>query len=125
MPKVEDFPPIAQKAIKAQDGDAPAPGIETQKKKVGFFERLTGRRNSSESKPEIVRDKEPSMTGPKDKGAEAAAEPANRHKAAGELPSRAQLGRTAGQPKPSRSQQVSHEDGGDLEIPAFLKRQAN
>ena len=125
MPKMEDFPPVAQKAMKAKDGDEPAPGIETQKKKVGFFERLTGRKNTKSAEPEISRDKEPTMTTTKDTETDVSNDPAVRHKAGGEVASRARLSRTAGTPKPSGKQVTANDENEDLEIPAFLKRQAN
>jgi len=125
MPKVEDFPPVAQKAMRASQSDEPQPGVETQKKKVGFFERLTGRRGAKAAEPEIVRDKEPSLIKPNDTAAEVSADPAERHKAAGQAASKTRLNRTAGAPKPAGNQVAMQEENGDLEIPAFLKRQAN
>jgi cell division protein FtsZ len=125
MPKIEDFPQVAQKAMKGKDSGEPAPGIETQKKKVGFFERLTGRKSARAAEPEIVRDKEPKMNKQPDAGAQASASPAGRHKASGEMPTRTQLSRAAGTPKPSSNPVSVNEENDDLEIPAFLKRQAN
>jgi cell division protein FtsZ len=40
MPKVEELPMVAQKAIKAQNGETPAMGLAAHKRKVGFLERL-------------------------------------------------------------------------------------
>ncbi|MFQ5626427.1 MAG: hypothetical protein ACE5FM_07235, partial [Methyloligellaceae bacterium] len=125
MPKVEDFPPHAQMAMKAQEGDEPKAGIEAQKKKAGFFERLTGRRNAKVSEPEIVRDKEPGLKAPDDNAASAAGEPAGRHKAAVQAPAKSRLSRAAGTPKPSDAQVAIQDENEDLDIPAFLKRQAN
>ena len=125
MPKVEDFPPHAQKAIKAREGDESKAGVETQQKKVGFFERLTGRRNAKNSEPEIVRDKEPSLKAPEDKAATATGQPADRHKAAVQAPVKSRLSRAAGTPKRSGAQVAMQEENEELDIPAFLKRQAN
>ena len=122
MPKAEDFPPHAQKALKEREGNQDKAGPEAQKEKVGFFERLTGRRGAKASEPEIVRDNEPSLGAPEDM---AAGKPAGRHKAAAPTPSKSRLGRAAGTPKPSSGQVAMQEENGDLEIPAFLKRQAN
>ncbi len=124
MPKIEDFPQVVQKAMQEKGSDEPAPGIESQKKKVGFFERLTGRK-SARAETEIVRDKEPQLKKQPDAGAKASANPAGRHKASGEMPTRTQLSRAAGTPKPSGNMVSAHEENEDLEIPAFLKRQAN
>jgi cell division protein FtsZ len=125
MPKVEDFPAVAQKAMRASQTDEPQEGVRAQKKKVGFFERLTGRRSASPAEPEIVRDKEPSLGKSKDAGSEASADPAERRKAAGQPASKSRLSRTAGVPKPAGNQVAMQEENGDLEIPEFLKRQAN
>jgi cell division protein FtsZ len=40
MPKVEELPMVAQKAIKAQNGEAQAGGLAAHKRKAGFLERL-------------------------------------------------------------------------------------
>ena len=125
MPKVEDFPPIAQQAIKGSKDEGESHGVETQKKKVGFFERLTGRRGAKADEQEVSRDQEPTLKPVQASGAESAPLPATRHKASVEVPSRTQLNRTAGVAKPSTANQTGQEDGEDLEIPAFLKRQAN
>lgn len=125
MPKKEDFPPVAQKAMQGQASGEPAPGIETQKKKAGFFERLTGRKSAKSSEAEIVRDKEPNMNKQSETGVQASVAPAGRHKASSEMPTRTQLNRAAGVPKPSGNQVSAAEENEDLEIPAFLKRQAN
>lgn len=125
MPKTEDFPPHAQKALQKPEDDQPKAGLEAQKAKVGFFERLTGRRSAKASKPEIVRDNEPSLEVSEDKADSAAGKPAGRHKAAVQAPSKSRLGRAAGTPKPSPGQVVMQEENEDLDIPAFLKRQAN
>ncbi|MDA7947634.1 MAG: cell division protein FtsZ [Hyphomicrobiaceae bacterium] len=125
MPKIEDFPPVAQRAMKAQEGEQPEAGIKEQKKKVGFLERLTGLGGSKKKKPEIVRDKEPAMNAPKPVAAEATAQSAGHHKAAGESTSRKRISRAAGTPKPAANQTPVQQENADLEIPAFLKRQAN
>lgn len=124
MPKIEDFPQVAQKAMQEKGSDEPAPGIETQKKKVGFFERITGRK-SAKAESEVVRDKEPQLKKQSDAGVQASVNPAGRRKASGEMPSRAQLSRAGGTPKPLGNTVSAHEENEDLEIPAFLKRQAN
>ena len=42
MPSVNDLPAVAQKEIRAKQGDSPEVGLAAQKRKIGFFERLTG-----------------------------------------------------------------------------------
>ncbi len=125
MPKVEDFPAVAQKAIRASENNEPQEGIEAQKKKVGFFERLTGRRKAKSAEPEIVRDNEPSLVKTTDSAPEASVDSAERHKAAVQPASKSRLSRTAGMPKQAGNQVAMQEENGDLEIPEFLKRQAN
>ncbi|MEM7191566.1 MAG: cell division protein FtsZ, partial [Pseudomonadota bacterium] len=50
MPNVEELPVVAQKALQAKAGTPAAMGLDAQKKKVGFLERLAkvGRGKSSE-----------------------------------------------------------------------------
>jgi cell division protein FtsZ len=42
MPNVEEFPLPVQNEIKARSGEGAPVGLQAQKKKVGFLERLTG-----------------------------------------------------------------------------------
>ncbi|WP_342018560.1 hypothetical protein [Methyloceanibacter superfactus] len=55
MPNVEELPIVAQKAIKAQNGEAPQAGLAEQKRKVGFLERLAnvgrGRKDTEAEMP--------------------------------------------------------------------------
>jgi cell division protein FtsZ len=65
MPKVEELPLVAQKEIKAKTGQAPAIGLEAQKKKVGFFERLASvGRSFAESDEEMPAKREPAFDRP-------------------------------------------------------------
>lgn len=125
MPKVEDFPPIAQKAMQGTQDDGESHGVEKQKKKVGFFERITGRSKAKQEESQVRRDNEPALTATSATKVESTATPAARHKASVEAPTRNQLNRNAGTAKPSAAAQVVQEESEDLEIPAFLKRQAN
>ncbi len=102
IPAVEDFPPIAQKQIAAQQGRIENIAEHSARKKKGLFERLAsvglGRRDDPVADP-----KEPVMSV---RPAKAQAAPQSRT---------AQL-------------QVQIDPGLDddqLEIPAFLRRQAN
>ena len=55
MPNVEELPMVAQKAIKAQAGEAPPAGLAEHKRKVGFLERLAnvgrGRKDNDAEMP--------------------------------------------------------------------------
>ncbi len=136
MPKVEDFPQVAQAALKAGSGkEKPEEtGIRAQKKKLGFFERLTGVGRRAE-KVAITRDHEPDLEKPVKrapqprgmKPAKAEASVSKGAPAAGTRPkvTKTRLAREAGTPKQgSKSVSIQQEDE-NLEIPAFLRRQAN
>jgi cell division protein FtsZ len=66
MPNVEEFPLPVQNEIKARTGAAPVPGLAEQKKKIGFFERLTGvaRQRKDDSAP-VPEKREPEFAAPK------------------------------------------------------------
>jgi cell division protein FtsZ len=64
MPKVEELPLVAQKEIKAKTGQAPAIGLEAQKKKVGFFERLANVGKSFAESEEVPAKREPEFDRP-------------------------------------------------------------
>ena len=119
IPKVEDLPAVAQKEIAAKNGEASEQGIAAQKKKIGFFERLTGLGSSnSASRPRITREQEPPM--------EVA------QKAEAELPELKATGTDGPQlpmiERKAHKQLVNangEDDQEELEIPAFLRRQVN
>jgi len=122
IPKVEDLPVVAQKEIAAKNGEAPELGIEAQKKKIGFFERLTSvGRSSTASRPRITRKEEPPME----------VEP----EVEAELPELKATGTDGPQiaaiePKTPKAPKAAPppqpvEDQEELEIPAFLRRQVN
>jgi cell division protein FtsZ len=138
MPNVEELPVVAQKALRAQGGEAPPVGLAAQKRKVGFLERLAnvgrGRKDGDaempsklepefgqrRAAPESPRSEAPRLETPAprsvriDRPREAAApEPT----------------RIEPQPRPARAMAQpalagSYEED-DLEIPAFLRRRAN
>ena len=115
MPTVDELPIPVQQQIHAQtSGEAPHHGVEKQKRRAGFLERLAnvgrGRRSEDEEPPAAA---EPRLA------------PARR-----QVPTprpftapEQQIARPAG-PMPSKA--AAHEVEDDqLEIPAFLRRQAN
>lgn len=51
MPDMEELPVTGQKQLRAYEAPASSHGIEAQKKKVGFFERITGRGKREEPVP--------------------------------------------------------------------------
>ncbi|MDH3580592.1 MAG: cell division protein FtsZ [Hyphomicrobiales bacterium] len=131
MPKAEEFPEIIQNELRAQSEskESDEKGIRAQKKKIGFFERLTGGRRNKE--PEITRESEPQLDSapkakskPKPVAAPAAKAPSPAAAGPAKV-SKARLTRGAGTPKQTSAPVNVEADGEDLEIPAFLKRQAN
>ncbi|MGD9869241.1 MAG: cell division protein FtsZ [Hyphomicrobiales bacterium] len=118
MPQVEDFPDIVQNEMKARRGELPEIGLQAQKKKVGFFERLKGgiggrgQADESEQRP-----REPVMETPK--------APAARHSASATPESRARIARTAGTAKAAQPGKIRMAEEDELEIPAFLRRQSS
>ena len=106
MPAIEDFPPQVKRQIEAQQGRIESIAEHAQKKKPGLFQRLAsvglGRKDDPPAQPSL---REPSI----------AMQPAPRPQ---------MQPRTQPQPQaPQLSEQQLDDD--QLEIPAFLRRQAN
>lgn len=60
MPKVEELPMVAQKAIQAQNGETQAEGLAVHKRKAGFLERLANvGRGRKDEDAEMPTKKEP------------------------------------------------------------------
>jgi len=135
MPDVEDFPPIAQREIQAQAQAEEEIGARAQTKKAGFFERLAsvglGKRD-----PETVAEEMPAASVPQTpaeqpmpQAAPAAAAP----QPAAAAPQPAANVEPIGNPQSPQSEHpfLQAVDAGqnieedELEIPAFLRRQAN
>jgi cell division protein FtsZ len=98
MPATEDFPPIAQRQIAAQQSRIENIADAAAKKKRGLFERLAGvglARKADPVEPQLTQRAEPRMAPEQQRSA----------------------------PPPPVVQQALDDD--QLEIPAFLRRQAN
>jgi cell division protein FtsZ len=138
MPSIEELPIVAQKEIKASSGKAPDYGIATQKKKVGFFERLAnvgmGRASRREEEPMVLR-QEPEFGEPRQLATPLQTEAAA---PASSAPKGLKIERPRDPVPPAKRLEVqprvavvescaekneSSEDD-DLEIPAFLRRRA-
>jgi cell division protein FtsZ len=66
MPNVEEFPVTVQNELKARAGGGQAQGLAEQKRKVGFFERLTGvTRPRKEEDGAMAEKREPEFAAPK------------------------------------------------------------
>ncbi len=118
MPSVDDFPPIAQQEIVAKTAQKEGAERNEPKKRGGFFDRLTSvglglkeksLRPAAEDKP---RDQAPRRTEPEFSG-----KPMSPEQVSVEMPRR--LGETL------EAMAAREPDEERLEIPAFLRRQAN
>lgn len=107
MPAIEDFPPQVKKQIEAQQSRIETIADQAQKKKPGLFQRLAsvglGRKDDPSAAPA---QREPSI----------AMQPAPQRQAAQARPHA---------PAPAAHHHEQHLDDDQLEIPAFLRRQAN
>jgi cell division protein FtsZ len=144
MPSLEDLPIVAQNEIKARAGQPPAVGLDAQKKKVGFLERLAnvGRlRKDPDAEMPAKREPEfgqsfsaraaetpkPQAARPQPQGPGAAPKGLRIERPRGELAQPAVPKRAEMTPKPVELAEAAPESHGedDLEIPAFLRRRAN
>ncbi len=107
MPAIDDFPPQVKKQIEAQQSRIESIADHAQKKKPGLFQRLAsvglGRKDDPPAAPA---QREPSI----------AMQPA---------PQRPSLQPRVQAPAPQPQAPEQHLDDDQLEIPAFLRRQAN
>ena len=142
MPNVEELPIVAQKALQAKAGESDAVGLDAQKRKVGFLERLAnvGRGNKDED-AEMPSKMEPDFAPPPVAGRPTAQPPAPSAVRVGEPANMAAApNNMAAAPKPKRLQvqprvvagsaaaalaPVESLEDEDLQIPAFLRRRAN
>lgn len=113
MPAVEDFPPIAARQLRAREGEVEEVGVAAQKKRAGFFERLANVGLGRKEEPKPAEPIEPSFgASPSERPAQA---PAAQRDGAGSSP---YLKAIDGLAEPEFEDDT-------LEIPAFLRRQAN
>ncbi|MGH6735817.1 MAG: cell division protein FtsZ [Methyloceanibacter sp.] len=140
MPNVEELPIVAQKALKAQNGEAPSVGLAAQKRKIGFLERLAnvGRGRSKDQDAEMPAKLEPEfgqrrvapeMPRPEAPRVETPAPRAVRIERPSVEGLNAAPRRVEPQPRLAKAEvaasQAESYDEDDLEIPAFLRRRAN
>ncbi|MGI9384970.1 MAG: cell division protein FtsZ [Methyloligellaceae bacterium] len=141
LPSIEDLPIVAQNELKARAGEAPEQGLAAQKKKVSFLERLAGvNRGRKSPEPEMVDKREPNLDSPnldvpeldaQKKQPVAQPEVAKIATLASVEPTAPAPARTAAplqtrsSPPPIPGRRPSNHDEEHLEIPAFLRRQAN
>ncbi len=137
MPKVEDFPPIAQRQMEAHHSGMPQP--EQERGPLGLIRRLAGvglgrreeeaappprqpapqQRPAQQQRPKGQPQRPPQQAAPQ-QGEYAKRPPQPRPAAQDYRPRQAELDKH-GRPLPRDARQIDDE----LEIPAFLRRQAN
>jgi len=129
MPRVDELPLPAQNQIRAQRGEPPVEQAQPDKKRMTLLQRLAhvGRREEPEAEP--ARREQPSMRAPERRAPEPRYHPDQRPVVGGH-PGEA-VSEFAKRPQtrpvmevPSRPAPQRDEDD-HLEIPAFLRRQAN
>ncbi len=124
MPSVSDLPAVAQKEIQAKTGQSPEVGLAAQKRKIGFFERLTGgARSEKHSENNDLKKKEPNLEAVLERPA---GPPRSKPNVASDNAKAEEL-RKASPRADQRRPTTGHKpvDDDELEIPAFLRRQAN
>jgi cell division protein FtsZ len=107
MPAVEEFPPIAQRQIAASQSRVEQIAEHANRKKRGIFERLAG--VGLNRKDDVPAQKEPELT--------------TRPEAKSPQPETQQQQNSRATPAAAHSETIYDDD--QLEIPAFLRRQAN
>ncbi|MDJ0512402.1 MAG: cell division protein FtsZ [Methyloceanibacter sp.] len=148
MPSVEELPRVAQQALQAKAGEGDSAGLNAQKKKVGFLERLASvGRGKKDEDAEMSPKMEPDFAPTPVAGRPAPRPPAPPAAVAQAQAPQAQAPRSLTvQPMPSHQNpaprrleaqpRVAHAQAAavaqveslgddDLEIPAFLRRRAN
>ena len=139
MPNVEELPLVAQKALQAKAGENGSVGLDAQKRKVGFLERLANvGRGKKDEDAEMPSKMEPDFA-----PTPVAGRPAPRPQAPQTLSVQPPANRVAApapkrieaQPQPQPrvlhgqvAAAIAHVESlgdDDLEIPAFLRRRAN
>ncbi|MBP2149918.1 MULTISPECIES: cell division protein FtsZ [Xanthobacter] len=138
MPRVDELPLPAQNQIRAQRGEPPVEQAQPDKKRMTLLQRLAHVGRREEPEPEPARREQPSMRAPErrpeqqrpDPRAESRGEPRD---ARPTMPSRGgepPVSEFAKRPPMRPAAEVPsrpgpHHDDDQLEIPAFLRRQAN
>ncbi len=124
MPSVSDLPAVAQKEIQAKTGQSPEVGLAAQKRKIGFFERLTGgARSEKNNENNELKKKEPNLEAVLERPA---GPPRSKQASASDSAKGEELRKVSPQTE-QRRPTAGHKpvDDDELEIPAFLRRQAN
>ncbi len=130
MPRVDELPLPAQNQIRAQRGEPPVPQPQPDKKRMTLLQRLAnvGRREE-EPAAEPAHREQPAMRGQDPYAAPEHDYRGDARPTLGRPEAHAEYGkRPQGRPMsevPSRPAPQRHDEDDQLEIPAFLRRQAN
>ncbi|MBL4757829.1 MAG: cell division protein FtsZ [Rhizobiales bacterium] len=120
MPRTEELPVPAQNQLRALQGEAPSQGLAAQQKKTGFLSRLASvgisRREPEEETVRAAAPQEPQLQERAAPAAPAPVKPAPAAVPMGNVETRRIAGSSDGPPEMEDDR---------LEIPAFLRRQAN
>lgn len=124
MPSVNDLPAVAQKEIRAKEGASPEVGLAAQKRKIGFFERLTGGGKAEKNiDNKELQKNEPNLDGSLERPAGPPRPKPNLAPVDAKSEEERKVAPMPGQRRPAAGQKPVDDD--ELEIPAFLRRQAN
>jgi cell division protein FtsZ len=130
MPRVDELPVPAQNQLRAMQGRPPEQGLEAHQKKAGFLSRLASvgisrrsKDDEAEAETPSARREEPGMRQSTDPGQQAPVNPAPR----APVETRARVDGRGLETKRivDPAERTSEADNEQLEIPAFLRRQAN
>jgi cell division protein FtsZ len=129
MPRVDELPLPAQNQIRAQRGEPPVEQAQPDKKRMTLLQRLAHVGRREEPEPEPVRREQQTMRAPERRPAEPRYQ--DQRPVAGGRPAEA-VSEFAKRPQtrpvmevPSRPAPQRGDDDDHLDIPAFLRRQAN
>jgi cell division protein FtsZ len=132
MPNIEEFPIPAQNEVRARSGETAPIGLQAQKKKVGFLERLAGvARSRKVEEPTATPKREPDFGQPKTvpmpvRSIGTAPKGLRIERPAGDATVNALALKIEAQARPTpKDIRPESEAEDDLEIPAFLRRRAN
>ncbi len=130
MPRIDELPVPAQNQLRAMQGRPTEQGLEAHQKKAGFLSRLAsvgisrrGKDDEAETEMPNVRREEPGMRQGTSPSREAPVNPAPREPV--EAQARAENHDLERKRIADPAEGTSEADNEQLEIPAFLRRQAN
>ncbi|MDI4666398.1 cell division protein FtsZ [Xanthobacter autotrophicus] len=130
MPRVDELPLPAQNQIRAQRGEPPVEQPQPDKKRMTLLQRLAHVGRRDEPEPESQRRDQPSMRAPERRPADPRTETRDVRPTLPGRPGEPPVSEFAKRPPTRPAAEVPsrpgpHHEDDQLEIPAFLRRQAN